>query len=523
MIITDAKESKNIDNLISKKYRIPSNIRMEVAGLEAFRSINSNFKPKKSLIIVGTGNNGGDGLVVARYMLINNIQCDIFMIQNSKKTSIDFKNNKKIVQKLNINFLKSLNKSKILEYDLIVDAIFGVGLNRDIQTNSPIYKIIKLINESKKTICSLDCPSGLCSSSGKTLGISVLAKLTITFDSLKTGLINDPGYKNSKNIHLINIGAPYEVFKKIKNTYLDNDEIKKIIKPRSVSGNKGTFGHTLIIGGCKEMPGAIIIAALSAYKAGCGLVTICVPKVISRIIKNKVPEAIVIEMDVSDDGCYFNHINFIKSLKNKLRKKPSAIVIGPGMGNKTYLKEIILKTIKEFNSKFILDADALNCLNESIKDLHQYKRDIIITPHPGEMASLTGKTIKEIQENRIQNAELLAKKSNMIIVLKGFRTVISSIKDGTHINSSGSSAMATGGMGDSLSGIIGSFLAQGYKSIDAAKLGVFLHGKSGDVLLNKKHNRGILARDIIRVLPEAIHSLVENSVLEVKNYIKNEN
>ena len=193
------------------------------------------------------------------------------------------------------------------------------------------------------------------------------------------------------------------------------------------------------------------------------------------------------------------------------------------MGNKTYLKEIIVKTIKEFNSKFVLDADALNCLNKSIKDLSQYKRDMVITPHPGEMASVTGKTIRGIQENRIQNAELLAKKSNMIIVLKGFRTIISSVKDGTHINSSGSSAMATGGMGDSLSGIIGSFLAQNYKTIDATKLGVFLHGKSGDMLLKKKHNRGILARDIIRVLPEAIDSFVKNSVLEVRNYIKNEN
>ena len=523
MIITDAKESKDIDNLISKKYKIPSNIRMEVAGLEAFKLINSYFKPKRALIIIGTGNNGGDGLVLARYMFINNISCDIFMMENSKKTSVDFKNNKKIVEKLNINFVKSLNKNKISKYDLIVDAIFGIGLNRDIQIESPIYKIIKLINKSKKNICSLDCPSGLCSTTGKTLGISVLAELTITFDSLKTGLVIDPGYKCSKNIHVVNIGAPNEVFEKIKNTYLDDDEIKELIKPRSVSGNKGTFGHTLIIGGCKEMPGAVTIAALSAYKAGCGLVTICVPKAISRIVKSKVPEAIVIEMDVSDDGCYFNHINFIESLKNKLRKKPSAIVIGPGMGNKTHLKEIIVKTIKEFNSKFVLDADALNCLNKSIKDLRQYKRDIVITPHPGEMASVTGKTIKGIQENRIQNAELLAKKSNMIIVLKGFRTIISSVKDGTHINSSGSSAMATGGMGDSLSGIIGSFLAQGYKTIDATKIGVFLHGKSGDILLNKKHNRGILARDIIRVLPEAIHSFVKNSVLEVRNYIKNEN
>ena len=144
----------------------------------------------------------------------------------------------------------------------------------------------------------------------------MLAELTITFDSLKTGLVIDPGYKCSKNIHVVNIGAPNEVFENNKNTYLDDDEIKEIIKPRSVSGNKGTFGHTLIIGGCKEMPNAVTIAALSAYKAGCGLVTICVPKAhFQELSKVKCPLAIVIEMDVSDDGCYFNHINFIESLK----------------------------------------------------------------------------------------------------------------------------------------------------------------------------------------------------------------
>ena len=229
------------------------------------------------------------------------------------------------------------------------------------------------------------------------------------------------------------------------------------------------------------MPGAVTIAGLSAYRSGCGLVSICVPECISSVLKKSVPEAIIIDMPNKKDGKTFDDNNFIANLNNKLTKKPTSIVIGPGMGNSKKFKKLIFELVKNYDCKFIIDADALNSLGEDVQLLKNLKKYNNYTS-PGEMSRLMNSKISEIQNNRVEVARSFSKKNHVVTVLKGFRTTTSSIKGKIYINGSGNEGMATGGMGDSLSGIIGSLAAQNYTTINSAILGVYAHGKAGDIL-----------------------------------------
>ncbi len=522
MNIADSKEAKTIDNDISSKYEISPLIRMEIAGLKSSEIIKENFELSNALIIIGNGNNGGDAAVVARHLQISGIKVDIFLANNHKSNSAELDINLRILRKIKTNFIKKISNSVLQNYDLIVDGIFGIGLNRKIKPNSNIFKIIKILNNSKRQICSLDIPSGQCATSGMELGICVKSDLTITYDIAKVGLINDPGYEKSKKIHILNLGTPKEIFLKTNHHYVDGDFFSTNLLNRKKSSNKGSHGHLLVIGGSKNMPGAVTIAGLSAYRSGCGLVSICVPECISSVLKKSVPEAIIIDMPNKKDGKTFDDNNFIANLNNKLTKKPTSIVIGPGMGNSKKFKKLIFELVKNYDCKFIIDADALNSLGEDIQLLKKLKKNIIITPHPGEMSRLMNSKISEIQNNRVEVARSFSKKNHVVTVLKGFRTTTSSIKGEIYINGSGNEGMATGGMGDSLSGIIGSLAAQNYTTINSAILGVYAHGKAGDILWSKKYNRGILARDIIKHIPECFWSSNKNTRNQDKKIIVNE-
>ena len=522
MNIGDSKEAKMIDNSISSKYKISPLIRMEIAGLKSSEVIKENFKLSSVLIIIGNGNNGGDAAVVARHLQISGIKVDIFLINSNKSNSTELNINLRVLKRIKTNFIKKISNSKLQNYDLIVDGIFGIGLNRKIKSNSNIFKIIKVLNNSKRKICSLDIPSGQCATSGMELGICVKSDLTITYDIAKVGLINDPGYQKSKKIHVVNLGTPKEIFLKTSHYYIDHEFFLKNLLKRKKSSNKGSHGHLLIIGGSKNMPGAVTIAGLSAYRSGCGLVSICIPECISPVLKKNVPEAIIIDMPNKKDGKTFDDNSFIENLKKKLTKKPTSILIGPGMGNSKKFKKLIFELVKNFDCKFIIDADALNCLGEDISLLKKHKKNIIITPHPGEMSRLIKTKISEIQKNRVPVTRSFSKKNHVVTVLKGFRTITSSIKGEIFINGSGNEGMATGGMGDSLSGIIGSLTAQNYSTINSAILGVYAHGNAGDIVWSKKYNRGILARDIIKYIPECFWPTNKNLKNQDEKIIINE-
>ncbi len=509
MKLATSNQIKRIDKLSTSKYHIPSQIRMEIAGIKSYEIVKREYAPRNTLIVIGTGNNGGDGLVLARYLKLNGYKCSILITKTSKIQSGDFKSNLLMIKKLKIQTIKDLKKVRFKDYDLIIDGIFGVGLNRPL--NNKILDLVKRLNKESTPICSLDLPSGLNPDNGKTYSGSIVADTTITYDFAKPGLVTDPGAKFSKKVFIVSLPTPNDLTKQLNTYFINSNFFTNFFRERSKSSNKGTFGHVLIIGGSKNMSGAVLLSGLAAYKSGSGLVTLCVPRNISSNLKNKIPEAIILEVPNSSDSSTMDENKLFPLLKKNIRKEPSCVVIGPGLGNRKNLIKIIEDSFKFFNCPIILDADGLNLISNNPKILKKYKNDLIITPHPGEMSKLCNESIKSIQSNRIEFAQKISKDLKCISVLKGFRTILSDKSGKTFINGSGNEGMATGGMGDALTGIIASFIGQGYSSIDSAILGVFLHGKAGDTIGSKISKRGILASQIIKELPNTILSLEKNS------------
>lgn len=508
MKLANTKDIKKIDSLIESRYGISENVRVELAGFKSYEIIKNRYSPKKPLIVVGTGNNGADGLVAARFLALNGSDCRVVIVKTSKTHTKQFSSNLKIIKKLKIQHQNNFNKINLKTHDLIIDAIFGVGLNRDMNTS--IKKIIKAMNLSKVKICSLDLPSGMNPDNGLPYSECIKADATITYDFIKPGLVTDPGCRMTKKLFHVSLSTPNNLSNGLDMFLVDNKFCNSLVKDRNMNSNKGTFGHVVIIGGSKNMSGAILLSGLASYKTGCGLVTLCAPRNISNVLKKKLPEAIIIDVPNSKDNTTMDEELFAKEIKTRLTKKPSVVVIGPGLGSRKGLLRIVEETIAYFKCPIIIDADALNLISNNLGLLSRCKSQVILTPHPGEMSRISKIKISEVQRNRLAIAKKISKKTKTITVLKGFRTVISESGKETFINKSGNPGMATGGMGDALTGIIASFIAQGYTAKESALLGVFTHGKAGDIIAEKTSKRGILASDIIKIISKTILSIEKN-------------
>lgn len=486
---------KKMEEEAIESFKIPSIVLMENAGERIANYIKN--EGEKFVIIAGVGNNGGDGLVISRKLILSNKKVHIFIVGNLDKCSSEFKINLDILinMKVDICHLKSeedlLNLNRLIERDtLIIDALFGIGLNRNIDG---IYKkVISIINKSEK-VFSIDIPSGMDSDTGKALGICVKAYKTFTIECIKRGFIHNEGVINVGEINVINIDIPKEL--KEKNSekvyILPREAYIDKIKKRDKLGHKGDFGKVGIIGGSKDFVGAVYIASEAAIRTGSGLVTLITNKDIASILKCRVIEAMVKEYESTYE---------ISGLD-----KFDVIACGPGLGRSNEAKEVLYKSIKETKCPLVIDADGLNILSENKDILNYIKNRSILTPHLGEMSRLIGKDIKSIEDNKIEISKKFAKENNVILLLKGYNTIIT---DGeyVYINKTGSSKMASGGMGDCLTGIIASLIGQGLSLIDSALLGAYIHGYSSDFIGKKMYS--VSARDIINILPKIIEDLL---------------
>ena len=486
---------KKIDNIAINDFKIPSILLMENAG-ERIKNEIAN-EGESFVIVCGIGNNGGDGLVVARKLILLHKNVHIFIIGNTEKGTEDFKLNFKILlnMKVQINNIKTdidLNELKnIVKKDtIILDALFGIGLSRKIEG---IYiQVIECINKSKRVI-SIDVPSGMDSNTGKALGYCVKAYKTITIEAIKRGFIYTESIDNLGEISVVNIDIPKEI--------KDNLSEKVYILPKEVyinkmprrkkTSHKGDFGKVAIIGGSDNFVGAVYISSEAAIKAGSGLVTLIVNNKIANILKCKIIEAMVKGYDNTYE---------ISELE-----KFNAIAIGPGMGISKEAIDVFEKVIKSTKCPLVIDADGLNILSKNKEYFNDIKGRAVITPHLGEMSRLIGKTIEEIEMDKIEISKKFAKEKEVIVLLKGYNTIIT---DGEEviINRTGNSKMASGGMGDCLTGIITSFIGQGLSIKDSSILSAYIHGHIGDCL-GKKLN-SVSARDIIDNLPKKIEELL---------------
>lgn len=487
--VLTAEATRKLDKAAIENWGIPSILLME----NAVFSILKYFKDLDNILIVcGTGNNGGDGLALARHLFNQNKTIKIFVISDTDNRSNDFNINFNILNKLPVDIcllkdVKELDslKSSLERYKVVVDCIFGTGLSREIKGIH--LRTVEEINKANNYKISIDVPSGVCADRGIPLGDAIIADKTITFQTLKKGFLNYEALKYIGQLNIEPIGIPIKIVESVSESIkvLEETDIKKLVPIRKKYAHKGNFGKICIIAGNYEYSGAAYLTTEAAVKTGSGLVNLYTSKTLEIPLRSKLSEAMVRNYEDENE------------LKNGI-SKADVIIFGPGLGTS---KEILLKLeliLKIFKGKLLIDADGINILKDNLHLLHKCECEIIMTPHPGEMSRLTGGSIEYINENRLEVAREFSKKYGVVLLLKGLNTVITNGIN-TFINPTGSSAMAAGGMGDTLSGIIGSLMGQGINILDAAKLGAYLHGYVGDCLAKDMYS--VDASEIVKNIP----------------------
>lgn len=504
-------EMKAIERHTINNIGIPSIVLMERAALSVRDEIVPLVKyGDKVLVVCGVGNNGADGLAVARLLHEAGIFCAVYFIGNEEKATDEWKLQKNILNNISDDNLCFVTTPDFNEYNIIVDAVFGIGLTIDVE--GEFKNVIEQINAAKQAIIvSVDIPSGINAETAKVMGGAVKADITVTFEYEKLGIRLFPGKGYAGQVCIKNIGILPLVESIRPRIYTHTPEDYELLPKRDAYSNKGSYGKLFVIAGSKNMTGAAQFCAESAYRCGMGLVAVLAtePQVV-KTIQSKLPEAVIID---------WNNDEFRSIIKDRVRIS-DAVVCGPGLGNDKVAEEIVRTVLETDDRPVVLDADALNIIAKN-NWCHLLKSNMILTPHLGEMARLTCKSIDMIQEDLLETAEEFAKKSKATVILKDAVTVIADEAGVFYINSSGNSGMATAGSGDVLSGITGAmcamysktetevvpsdFLKQtGAKKRLASSMAVYIHGLCGDLARKKIGERPLLARDISKALEKVM-------------------
>ncbi len=479
---------KNWEKQAMEKYKIPSLLLMERAALAVIGELtNGSYDLRKILIACGTGNNGGDGLAVARLLKNKGYDVDVCVVGSLENLSKETKQQLEMYQAASGNFVTSLI---LKEYTVIVDAIFGIGCNREI--TGIASEVIKKINQSKVRIVSVDIPSGVSADTGEICAAAIQAETTVTFFTEKLGMMLYPGRECCGKIIVSDLGMPAIEGEDCRIVTYTEEDIKKLPE-RKENSHKGTYGKVLVIAGSEKICGAAYMAAAGAYRIGAGVVKIYTPKENQTALQMLLPEAL---LEIYDRGK-----PLVKQLKQCM-EWADAIVVGPGLGTERMAEKILKYVIAKSTVPVVIDADGINIVAKNKTCLLDYHAPLILTPHIQEMARLAEKSKDVILENPIEEAKEFAEKYYITLVLKDARTVVVQREQPLYINLSGNSGMATGGSGDVLAGILGGLLAQGMDLYEAAKLGVYLHGKAGDAAAAAKTAYSMTATDILNGIAE---------------------
>lgn len=445
-------------------------------------------------IVCGTGNNGGDGLGIARMLREWSYAVKVFVIRGSSETE-DFKTNfERLKGKAEIVEVTSLDKDIFSEYDVLIDAIFGSGLTRPAE--GLFAQAIHLMNESEAIRIAVDIPSGLLADK-VSKGEIFKAHYTITFQLPKLAFLFPGNHAFTGVWCMVDIGLNKAFIKEQQTPhyYITAKDIKKILRPRSKFDHKGTYGHALIIAGSYGKMGAALLSGRAVLRAGAGLLTMHIPECGYIILQSSVAEA----MASIDEHKHF--ITTIPALD-----KYTVVGIGPGLGQDKLTVKAFRKLLEDFRKPIVLDADALNILSENRELLSLIPAGSILTPHPKEFERLAGKWSDDFE--RLEKQKSLARQLKSVVVLKGANTSIASPEGSVYFNSTGNPGMATGGTGDVLTGILTGLLAQGYTSLDTAIAGVYLQGLSGDIAAREHGMVSLVASDIIEFLPAAFKKIM---------------
>jgi NAD(P)H-hydrate epimerase len=513
MLVVTAQEMREMDRLTIQKYGVASLTLMERAGESISAAIVRKFgsAAKKGVVIIaGKGNNGGDGFVVARLLKQRRIPCDVALLATRAELSPDAARNCRAFEKLRGRVveigegrLDSLQR-QLAGKGLLVDAILGTGVRNEVRG---LYAdAIALINASGIPIIAVDIPSGLDTDRGIPLGVSIQAETTVALGYAKLGHVIYPGVDFVGDLAVADIGIDPRALQTVAPTteLLTAEEVGWLVPRRQADTHKGTYGHLLVIAGARGKTGAAILACRAAMRAGAGLVTLAAPRSLNDIFAGSLVEVMT---EPLPENAAEEMQELTPEQWSRLVERKNALVFGPGLGVNDATRNTLRWLLRNLAIPWVIDADGLNNLALDIDRLRSAKTPPVLTPHPGEMARLIGKTSATIAQDRVGVAREFAVGHRCYLVLKGARSVIATPSGKVFINPTGNPGMASGGMGDVLAGMLGAFLGQGFSQDDAMKLGVFLHGFVGDRVAGERGEIGLVASDIIDGISAGLRAL----------------
>ncbi len=487
---------KAADQYTIQKLGVPSLELMERAAAACVRYMKDKYGNLSGVCVVcGTGNNGGDGFAIARMLRDDGYDAEAVLIGNRDRCTPECKEQ---IRRFESSGGIVGNEFEEKEYSIIVDALFGVGLSRDV--GGRYLEVVKAMNECPAKKFAVDIPSGICADTGNVLGIAFRADDTVTFQNEKFGMKVYPGKEYAGNIVAADIGINDKTLAEDNNTacMLEEPDYRKLMPVRREDSNKGTYGKALIIAGSKGMSGAAYFNAKSAYLTGAGLVQIYTAEENRGILQQLLPEAIITSYE-----------RYEEEELNTLLRWADVICIGSGIGRSEISEKILETTLKNATVPCVIDADGLNLMALHPEYFEAVKhRDYIITPHMKEMSRLTGMDVDEIKSDRLKVLRDYTDRNKVTCVLKDSRTVIGSYGHRPVLNLSGNSAMAKAGSGDILAGVITGILAQTRDCRDAAVLGTYIHGRTGDHARDQRGNYSVLAEDIMLHIGTAMNRLI---------------
>jgi ADP-dependent NAD(P)H-hydrate dehydratase / NAD(P)H-hydrate epimerase len=514
MRILNAEQMREADRRTIHDIGIPSLVLMENAGRQvaaALESLYADLGERHLAIICGKGNNGGDGFVVARTLHQRGVSLSVFLVGQVSEVRGDARINLEILGRIGITVVEiadegqwELHMSQVSSCDLIIDAMFGTGLKAAL---SGVYEtIVADVNELGIPVVSIDLPSGMSADTADLIGDAIEASVTVTLGAPKLPLILPPAERQSGEVVIADIGIPADVIDGLEGPWVElmtRDQMRAIITPRAHDSHKGDYGRVLIVAGSRGKTGAAALAAQGALRSGAGLLTVATPVSCEAVVAGHAAECMTLGLVETDEGTVRP-----EAIDGLLAQPSDVVAVGPGLGRGDAVTTFVRALVEKSEAPLVLDADALNAFaGEADGLVGREGRDIIITPHPGEMARLVGCSVEDVQADRLGIARDFASAHRVYVILKGYRTIVASPGGRIFVNPTGSPGMATGGTGDVLTGMVAAWLAQLLDAEAACRIAVYLHGAAGELADADEGEVAMSAGDLASHIGDAILEL----------------
>ena len=503
MYVAGQKEMQLMDQYTMEKLGLPGIVLMENAGAAVVSEVIKNFPNRNTHIIVlaGGGNNGGDGFVIARRLIDFGYDVMLVLAVAEQHLKGDAKVHYDVYKNRQLPMVKAENVD-LKKAQVIIDALLGTGVQGEVR--EPFYSLIQAVNETAAFVYAVDVPSGVNANTGEVANVAIRAHKTITFALPKKGFYLQQGPEMIGEVVCADISVPASLVQTLEldlPTCITHELGKSAVPKRIAHGHKGTFGHVLVIGGCKSYVGAAMYTAKAAFHSGTGLVTLAIPQTIYPLVAAQCPESLLLPLQ--DEMGAIAAKSFLTSVTDLASYK--TIAFGPGLGRQADGESLLRQLLaKRSGQPLIIDADGLYFARSVLKELRTYEGDVILTPHPGEMSHLTGFTVEKIEKDRLTVAKEFAQYYGVYLLLKGHRPIITTPDGEQFINPFGNDALGKGGSGDILTGFIASFIAQGASTADALIAASYYHASAAEQVGKERSNYGVTPLDIVEYVRKVL-------------------